>query len=63
MGHAFFVFYMQIVVSGDDFLIKGIKRWVLLLGFAMFSSAVDYAIPSYKRYVRLLSSGNWGPRA
>lgn len=59
----FFVFYIQIAVSGDDFIVKGVKRWVFLLGLAMFFSVVDYAIPSYKRYVRLFNSSNWGSRA
>lgn len=58
-----FVFYAQLGLDDGNVLSKGIARWIFLLGLAMFFSTFDYAIPSYKRYVRLLEAGNWGARA
>jgi len=49
--------------NAESNALKAIARWVLLVGLAIFFSATDYAVPSYRRYLRLLEEGKWGPKA
>ncbi|MFN9726215.1 hypothetical protein [Acidovorax sp.] len=59
-----FVLSLQLVWGGDSDLVRrGMARWALLVGLAVFFSALDYAIPSYRRHVRLCQCYQWGPRA
>ena len=63
-GMVFLVFCVQLAWGSEqDLLRKGLARWVLLEGLAMFFSAMDYAIPSYRRHVSLSERGAWGARA
>jgi hypothetical protein len=60
LGTLFFQFELHDAPAAGR---KGIASYIWLVGLAMFFSALDYAIPSYKRYLRLSELGKWGSKS
>lgn len=59
------VLFIQLAVGMQDEskLAHAFARWALLLGLIAVFSALDFAIPSYRRYMKLALDRRWGPRA